>query len=247
LDVAWYEISGAPRMLPQVYLIRHGETAWSLSGQHTSRTDIPLTAQGEVEARQLGPGLRAISFSRVLTSPRQRARRTCDLAGLAAVAEIEPDLAEWDYGNYEGKLSAEVLQARPDWNLFRDGCPNGEVPADVSDRADRLIARLRALPGNTALFTHGHFGRVFAVRWIGLQVIEAQRFLLGTASLGILGYEHEHADLPAMVLWNAASWAPAHPETVPVAGGTATKRRALDRWESEGGEIPIERRTKAES
>jgi broad specificity phosphatase PhoE len=189
-------------MPSRIYLIRHGETEWSLSGQHTGRTDIPLTARGEDGARKLGLRLREIHFNRVLTSPRQRARRTCELAGLGSVAEIEPDLAEWDYGDYEGERSAEIRKARPDWNLFRDGCPNGESPAQISGRADRLIARLRVLEGNVALFSHGHFGRVLAARWIGLPVIEAQCFLLDTASLNILGYEHDRVESPVIALWN---------------------------------------------
>ena len=196
-------------MLPRIYLIRHGETEWSLSGQHTSRTDIPLTEQGEQDARKLGERLRDLNFSQVFSSPRQRARRTCELTGLAQVAEIEPDLAEWDYGDYEGKRSADILPTRPDWNLFRDGCPRGETPAQISDRADRLIGRLRVLDGNVALFSHGHFGRVLAARWIGLPVSEAQRFLLDTASLNILDYEHNHVESPVIALWNAASGATA--------------------------------------
>ncbi|MGP8025357.1 MAG: histidine phosphatase family protein, partial [Acidocella sp.] len=139
--------------LLQLYFIRHGETEWSLSGQHTGRTDIPLTARGEDEARELGPCLRAFKFARVLSSPRQRARRTCELAGLGPAAEIEPDLAEWDYGDYEGQRTVDIRKGRPDWNVFRDGCPRGEMPAQVSDRADRLIAHLRALDGNVALFS----------------------------------------------------------------------------------------------
>jgi probable phosphoglycerate mutase len=192
-------------MLPRIYLIRHGETEWSLSGQYTSRTDIPLTEQGEQDARKLGERLRDLNFSQVFSSPRQRARRTCELTGLAQVAEIEPDLAEWDYGDYEGKRSADILPTRPDWNLFRDGCPRGETPAQISDRADRLIVRLRVLDGNVALFSHGHFGRVLAARWIGLPVSEAQRFLLDTASLNILGYEHNLAESPVIALWNSSS------------------------------------------
>ena len=160
-------------------------------------------------ARELGQRLRDIQFARVLTSPRQRARRTCELAGLGSAAEIEPDLAEWDYGDYEGQRSANILQARPDWNLFRDGCPRGETPAQISERADRLIARLRVLEGNVALFSHGHFGRVLAARWIGLPVSEAQRFLLDTASLSILGYEPNHVESPVIALWNAGSGATA--------------------------------------
>ncbi|MGA2029827.1 MAG: histidine phosphatase family protein [Verrucomicrobiota bacterium] len=191
-------------MLPRIYFIRHGETEWSLSGQHTSCTDIQLTEQGEQDARKLGERLRGLNFSRVFTSPRQRARRTCELVGLGSVAEVEPDLAEWDYGDYEGKRSAEIRKVRPNWNLFRDGCPNGEMPEQVSDRVDQLISRLRALEGNVALFSHGHLGRVLATRWIGLPVNEAQHFLLDTASLGILGYEHNHVELPVIALWNAS-------------------------------------------
>lgn len=191
-------------MIHKIYLIRHGETEWSRSGQHTGRTDIPLTAHGEDKARELGQRLRDIQFARVLTSPRQRARRTCELAGLGATVEIEPNLAEWDYGDYEGQRSDEIRKARPDWNIFRDGCPSGETPVQISDRADRLIARLRALDGNVALFSHGHFGRVLAARWIGLSVSEAQRLMLDTASLSILGYEHNHVESPVIAMWNAS-------------------------------------------
>lgn len=188
--------------LPRLYIVRHGETEWSLSGRHTSRTDVALTARGQDNARALGRRLQKVQFAHVLASPRQRARQTCELAGLGAAAKVEPDLAEWDYGDYEGKLSADILNARPGWNLFRDGCPNGETPAQVSNRADRLFARLRALEGDVALFTHGHFGRVLAARWVGLAVIEARRFLFDTACLGVLGYEHERMDSPVIALWN---------------------------------------------
>ena len=192
-------------MPAQIFLIRHGETAWSKSGQHTSRTDLPINEQGEQEARTLAGRLREIKFSRVFTSPRQRARRTCELAGLGSKAEIEPDLAEWDYGDYEGLRTAEIFKSQPDWNLFRDGCPHGEMPGEISQRADRLIARLRMLEGNIALFSHGHFGRVLAARWIGLPVNEAQRFLLNTASLSILGYEHNNVAEPVIALWNTVA------------------------------------------
>ena len=192
-------------MLQRLYLVRHGETAWSLSGQHTGRTDIPLTQQGERDARELAERLRGVSFSRVFTSPLKRARRTCELAAFNMVAEVEPDLAEWDYGDYEGKRGEDVRKGRPDWNVFRDGCPNGESPAQVSKRADRLIARLRTLEGDLAIFSHGHFGRVLAARWIGLPLEQAQHFLLNTASLSILGYGHNLADEPAIILWNAVS------------------------------------------
>ncbi len=191
--------------LSRLYLIRHGETAWSLSGQHTGRTDIALIEQGEQDARKLAERLHPVTFSRVFTSPLRRARRTCDLAGLGEFAEIEPDLAEWDYGEYEGRRLVEIRDGRPGWNLFHDGCPGGESPAQVSARADRLIARLRTLGGNIAVFTHGSFGRALAVRWIGLPVMEAQHFLLGTASVGILGYGHDLAEEAAIVLWNSGS------------------------------------------
>jgi len=199
------DVTEMPSLLSHLYLMRHGETAWSLSGQHTGRTDIPLTEQGEQDARKLAERLRALEFSRVFTSPLQRARRTCELAGLGDLAEIEPDLAEWDYGEYEGLRPVDIRKTRPDWNVFRDGSPGGESPAQVSERADRLIARLRALEGGIAIFSHGHFGRVLAARWIGLEIRQAQNLLLGTASISILGYEHNVAEVPAIVLWNAVS------------------------------------------
>ena len=198
-------MTGEPSSLSRLYLVRHGETAWSLSGQHTGRTDIPLTQQGEQDARKLSGRLRAVSFSRVFTSPLLRARRTCELAGLDTVAEIEPDLVEWDYGDYEGQFSLDTHKKWPDWNLFRDGSPRGESPAQVSERADRLIARIRTLQGNIATFSHGQFGRVLAARWIGLSVRQAQHFVLSTASLSILGYEHDRDEEPAVILWNADS------------------------------------------
>jgi len=192
-------------MLPRIYLIRHGETEWSLSGQFTGRTELPLTQRGEDLARELGGRLAAISFTGVLSSPRQRARRTCELVIPGVTPEIEPDLAEWDYGDYEGKHSAAVHAQHPDWNLFRDGCPRGETPDQVSARADRLIAKVRTFGGNIALFSHGHFGRVLAARWIGLPVSEAQHFLLNTASLSVFDYEHDLADSPAIAVWNASA------------------------------------------
>jgi broad specificity phosphatase PhoE len=187
-----------------LYFIRHGQTEWSLSGQHTGRTDIPLTAQGDDEARALAPWLKPVQFARVFTSPWQRARRTCELAGLGSQAELEPDLAEWDYGDYEGKLSSDIRKERPNWNVFQDGCPGGEMPAQISDRADRLIARLGTMAGNVALFSHGEFGPALAARWIGLPVVEGQRLLLGTASVSILGYNAAHAEMRVITLWNAA-------------------------------------------
>ena len=186
-----------------LYLIRHGETAWSLTGQHTGTTDIPLTAHGEDEARALGRRLREIPFARVLSSPRIRARQTCALTGLEAEAEIEPDLVEWDYGDYEGKRSVDIRKDRPGWNVYRDGCPGGETPVQISDRADQLIKRLRGLDGNVALFSHGQFGSVLAVRWIGLPMVAGQHFSLGEASLSILSDDPHHPEVPVISLWNA--------------------------------------------
>ena len=198
----------SPETPLRLYLIRHGETDWSLSGQYTGRTDISLTANGEDEARELGLRIRNIQFAHVLTSPLKRAQQTCSLAGLDATPEVEPDLAEWDNGDDEGRTPAEVLASRPGWNLFRDGSPGGESPVEISARADRVIARVRLLKGNVALFSHGHLGRVLAARWIGLSVVQAQHLLLDTASLSILCYEHDRADQPAIALWNSASMEP---------------------------------------
>lgn len=228
----------------KLYLIRHGQTAWSLTGQHTGRTDLPLTAHGEDEVRALAPRLAAIPFAQVLTSPLLRARQTCELAGagagagLCAMAEIEPDLVEWNYGDYEGQRSVDIRQQRADWNIFRDGCPNGEMPAQVAARADRLIARLRTLEGNIALFSHGQFARVLAARWIGLQVIEAQHFSLSTASLSILGYDPHQLKVSVIAQWNCVSDARLPP--LPGAGvgdASALKQRGIERWENEGGEL----------
>ena len=186
----------------QLFVIRHGETEWSLSGQHTGVSEIPLTAHGEDEARALAPTFRDVAFARVLISPRQRARRTCELAGLDGAVEIEPNLAEWGYGEYEGLTPAEIDNRRPGWEVFRDGCPGGETPGQVSDRADRFLQGLRAATGNIALFTHGHFARALAVRWIGLPISVGGRFALSTASIGILGYDPAHPDVPVIALWN---------------------------------------------
>ena len=193
--------TGKPDSL-RLYLIRHGETEWSLSGRHTGRTDIALTRNGEGEARELGKRLLDIPFARVLTSPLRRALQTCELAGLDQVPEMEPDLAEWDYGDYEGRRSADIRIQRPDWNVYRDGCPGGELPEQVSARADRLLARLRRLEGNIALFTHGQIGSALAARWIGLALGEAQHLALGTASLSILALDPHHPGVPVISLWN---------------------------------------------
>lgn len=193
----------------RLHLVRHGETEWSLSGQYTGSTDIPLTAHGEDEAREVGLRLRGIRFAHVLTSPLQRAQQTCRLAALVPKPRIEPDLTEWNNGDDEGRTPVEILRLRPGWKLFRDGSPNGESPSQISARADRLIAQLRTLDGDVALFTHSHFGRVLAVRWIGLAVNQAEHFLLGTASHSILCFEHDCTDHPAVGLWNSAAHDPA--------------------------------------
>jgi broad specificity phosphatase PhoE len=187
--------------LPKIYLARHGETAWSLSGQHTGVTDIPLTEHGEDNARNLGDRLRGTHFAKVLTSPLRRARRTCELAGFGTHAEIDNDLVEWNYGDYEGKLTADIRKERPDWFLFRDGCPGGETLAAIGARADRLIERLRAVGDDVIVFSHGHFLRVLGSRWLGLPVADGRLLSLTTASLSILGYEHNLSE-PVLHLWN---------------------------------------------
>jgi broad specificity phosphatase PhoE len=190
------------QVFPIVYLARHGETAWTLSGQYTGLTDLPLTERGERNARRLEERLRGLSFTNVFTSPLQRARRTCELAGFGAVTEIDPDLVEWNYGDYEGLHTAEIRAKRPGWELFRDGCPGGESPAQAAARADRVVSRIRAVPGNVLLFSSGHFIRVLATRWIGLEVTaNARLFLLSTASLSAVGYDKE-LSRPVIRLWN---------------------------------------------
>jgi broad specificity phosphatase PhoE len=189
------------QVLPVVYLARHGETAWSLSGQHTGLTDLPLTERGERNARSLGERLKGLVFAAVFTSPLQRAVRTCALAGFAARAEVDRDLLEWDYGQYEGLRSTDVREERPDWQLFRDGCPGGESPEQVGARANRVVCRLRAIPGDVLLFSSGHFLRVLAARWLGLEPAAGRYFLLSTASLSALGYEHD-ASQPVIRLWD---------------------------------------------
>ena len=188
----------------RLYLIRHGETEWSLSGQHTGRTDLALTAAGEDQARALEPTLRHIPFDHVLTSPALRAQRTCALAGLGGSAKVEPDLAEWEYGDYEGRTSIDIRQDQPGWNVFRDGCPGGESVAEVTARADRIITRGAALHGNVALFSSGQFGCSLAARWIGLPVIQAQHLMLGTGSVSVLAYNPAHLDLRVIAHWNQA-------------------------------------------
>ena len=192
--------------LPIVCLARHGETAWSLSGQHTGLTDPPLTERGESEARSLATRLKdmeleGFAFSKVLSSPLQRAARTCDLAGFGSRSEIDADLVEWNYGDYEGLRTAEIRAQRPDWRLFRDGCPGGESPDQIGARADRVVARVRSIGQNVLLFSSGHFLRVLTARWLGLGAGAGALFVLETASVSILGYEHGLSE-PAIRLWN---------------------------------------------
>jgi broad specificity phosphatase PhoE len=196
---------GSEPVVEQIYLIRHGETAWSLGGQHTGRTDIALTAGGEAQARRVGERLRALQFSSVLVSPMQRARRTCELAGLSAGAQVDERLIEWDYGEYEGLTSAQIRQRQARWDVFRDGCPGGESPAQVSARADGVLTRLRALDGRVAIFSHGHFLRSLAVRWIELPILHGRNLGLAAGAVSLLGYEHRSLDEPAIELWNATT------------------------------------------
>jgi broad specificity phosphatase PhoE len=190
------------KTLPVIYVARHGETAWSLSGQHTSFTDLPLTERGERNARRLGERLKGLTFAKVLSSPLQRATRTCELAGFGAVAEVDRDLLEWNYGEYEGRRTAEILAERPGWQLFHDGCPGGESPDQIGGRADRVVRRLRAIRGDVLLFSSGHFLRVLAARWLGLEPAGGRYFLLSTASVGMLSYEHNNLAEPVIRLWN---------------------------------------------
>ena len=192
-------MSGA---LSVAYLARHGETAWTLSGQHTGRTDLPLTEHGERQAQALGERLRGSTFAKVLVSPLRRAMRTAEMAGFGNAMETDPDLAEWDYGQYEGRRTAEIHAERPGWMLFRDGCPGGESAVEVGARADRVIERVRAVHGNVLLFSSGHILRVLGARWLGLEASAGRYLLLGTASLSILDHEHNNPDEPAIRLWN---------------------------------------------
>ena len=188
--------------LLQVYLIRHGETPWSLTGQHTGVTDLALTAHGEEEARGLAPHLRQTAFTHVLASPRLRARQTCELAGLGPMCSIEPDLAEWNYGDFEGQRSIDIRKTHPGWNIWRDGCPHGDTPDALCARADRFIEKLCTLHGNVAVFSHGQFGAALAARWIGLPLIEGQHFAFAPGALSILGHDRNHPDRRLIELWN---------------------------------------------
>ena len=192
-----------PNRTPKIYLIRHGETAWTISGQHTGRSDIPLTARGERDAQELSSRVGGMTFAHVLTSPLQRAQRTGELAGFGARAEADADLREWDYGAYEGRRTADILVERPGWRLFEDGCPGGETVDAVGARADRVIARVRARADDVLLFAHRDIFRVLAARWLGLAAREGRYFYLATASLSVLGYHHD-LDEPVIHLWNDA-------------------------------------------
>ena len=190
--------------LPEVFLARHGETEWTITRQHTGRTDLRLTRRGEDNARGLSKRLRGLAFDRVFVSPLQRARRTCELAGFGDRAMSIADLTEWDYGSYEGRRTDEIRNERPGWRLFRDGCPGGESVADVAVRANRVIERVRAIDGHVLLFSSGHFLHVLAARWLGLESSASRFFYLDTAALSIVGYEHGQHD-PVIRLWNDCS------------------------------------------
>ena len=184
-----------------IYLVRHGETAWSLTGQHTGLSDIALTPQGEEDARALGPRLKDLQFDHVLTSPLQRARRTCELAGFTGLATVDPGLVEWDYGLYEGRTMAAIHRERPEWELFRDGCPGGESVLQISERVDQVVLRLRALDGNVLIFSSGHVLRVLASRWIGAPAALGRHLVLEPTGVCVLGYDHNHTD-SVIRLWN---------------------------------------------
>lgn len=201
-------------ILTRVYLVRHGETAWSRTGQHTGLTDLPLTERGEGNARALGHRLIGLFFNTVLTSPSQRASRTCQLAGFSAMAKVDPDLAEWNYGEFEGLRTAEIHNKRPGWDLFRDGCPGGESPGETGARADRFLKGIGAAGGNVLLFSSGHFLRVLAARWLGLEPGLGRFFILNTASVSILGYENCAAK-PVIQAWNDTAHLTTQPVTNP--------------------------------
>jgi probable phosphoglycerate mutase len=188
--------------LPRLFLARHGDTAWTESRQRTGRTDLPLNERGEERAGQLGERLRRFSFARAFTSPLQRASKTCSLAGFGGMAEVDPDLVEWDYGRFEGKLTRDILNERPGWEMFRDGCPDGESPRDVAGRADRFIGRVHGLEGDTLAFSSAHIIRMIAARWLGLPPGAGRFFFCRPASVGVLGFEHNSRDEPIICLWN---------------------------------------------
>jgi broad specificity phosphatase PhoE len=191
-----------PSDLPRLFLARHGDTAWTDSRQRTGRTDLPLNESGEERARLLGERLRRFSFAQVFTSPLQRASKTCGLAGFGDLAEVDPDLMEWDYGRFEGKTTKHILKERPGWEMFRDGCPDGESPHDIAARADRFIARVRTIEGDVLAFSSAHIIRMIAARWLGLSPAAGRFFFCRPASVGVLGFEHNNREEPIICLWN---------------------------------------------
>jgi broad specificity phosphatase PhoE len=194
-----------PSELPRLFLTRHGDTAWTDSRQHTGRTDLPLNPAGEDRARQIGERLRRFSFARVFTSPLQRASGTCELAGFGVVAQVDPDLVEWDYGRFEGMLTRDIMKEKPGWELFRDGCPDGESPGDVAARADGFIDRVRKVEGDVLAFSSGHIIRMIAARWLGLPPGAGRFFYCRPASVGVLAFEHKKREEPIIGLWNQVS------------------------------------------
>jgi broad specificity phosphatase PhoE len=196
-------VANEAKILPRLFLVRHGNTDWADALKHTGRTDVPLNARGEQRARELGARLKGQTFAKVFVSPLIRARRTCELAGFAAQAEVNPDLLEWNYGDYEGRLTRDIHRERPDWDLFRDGAPSGESPDQVAARADRFVQLVRPIDGDVAAFSSGHIIRMIAARWLGLEPLDAKYFYCDTASVGILGYERDRSQ-PVILLWNDA-------------------------------------------
>lgn len=222
----------------RIYLIRHGQTEWSLSGRCTGLTDIGLTAYGERESRSLAARLGNTVFSQVLVSPLQRARHTCELAGFSALAEIDHDLVETDYGSYEGRYAADIRAQHSGWRLFRDGCPDGETARQVCGRADRVLRRLRQRSGNIAVFSHGQFGRALAARWLGLPMVQAQHFVLDTASISILALAPGQPDVAVIALWNSPPGiTPGSSGDDAISAAETEKKSAIQRWENEGGDI----------
>jgi broad specificity phosphatase PhoE len=191
-----------PGDLPVLFLARHGDTAWTDSGQYTGRTDLPLNARGEKRARQIGEELARFTFAHVFTSPLQRATQTCTLAGFGESGAVDVNLVEWDYGNFEGKLTPDIQRERPGWRLFRDGCPNGETPQTVAERANRFIERARGLKGNVLAFSSGHIIRMIAARWLGLPPDAGGLFHCRPASVGVLGFAHGSWEEPVLIVWN---------------------------------------------
>lgn len=184
----------------KVVLIRHGETTWALEGRHTSFTDVPLTDSGRAQARQLRTALKSWNLKQVFCSPLKRARETCELAGISDDVIVDPDLSEWNYGRFEGLTTDQIQKQAPDWDVFEHGCPEGDAPAGVCERVDRMIQKVRAIDGDIAVFSHGHLSRVFATRWINLPIEDSHMFVLDTATFNVLGAYH---DAPAIVMWNA--------------------------------------------